>query len=109
MFVALPFIPESPWYLVRRGTPDKALRSLARLYRGSGDDIEQHLARIQEVIYIETHNKEDGSFLDLFRGTNRLRTFVASMVFVCQEMVGVQFVLGFATYFFELGESFVFG
>ncbi|KZO98348.1 maltose permease [Calocera viscosa TUFC12733] len=96
------FIPESPWYLVRKGKHDKALRSLEQVLRGSGADPKLHLRQIQETIELEAQHKEEGRWIDLFKGTNRRRTFIASMVFVCQEMAGVQFVLGYSTYFFEL-------
>jgi len=42
------------------------------------------------------------TWADLFRGNDLRRTVITAMVFVCQEMVGVQFVLGYSTYFFEL-------
>ena len=103
MIVVLPWIPESPWHLVRKGQLDKAHRALTKIYLGSGDDVDQHLARITEVVQLEAHAKsEEGVWLDLFRAGNLHRTLVVGGVFVCQELAGVQFVLGFSTYFFEL-------
>jgi SP family general alpha glucoside:H+ symporter-like MFS transporter len=104
MLILLILIPESPWYLVRKGKDDAALKALAKIYRGSGDDIDEHLARIQEVVEIEASEKsgESGTYFDLFRGTNRRRTITVAVCFACQELSGVQFVLGFSTYFFQL-------
>jgi SP family general alpha glucoside:H+ symporter-like MFS transporter len=98
MLILLVLIPESPWYLVRKGKNEAALKSLTKIYRGSGDDIAQHLARIQEVVEIEASD----TYFDLFRGTNRRRTLTVAVCFACQELSGVQFVLGFSTYFFQL-------
>ena len=81
-------IPESPWHLVRKGKLDKARRSLEKLYYGSGENVDQHLARIQEITTLEMHNRESVSFFDIFRGSNLRRTVVSSMTFVCQEMAG---------------------
>ncbi|RSH85380.1 hypothetical protein EHS25_004776 [Saitozyma podzolica] len=76
MLIALPFVPESPWPLVRRNKFDDARKALARVYWLSGDDFEQHLARIKDVVDLESHNKEDGTCVDLFRGTNRIRSTI---------------------------------
>jgi SP family general alpha glucoside:H+ symporter-like MFS transporter len=104
MLLTLPFIPESPWHLVRKGKMEEARKALVRLYWLSGDDVDQHLARIDEVVLLEAHNKDNGTgtYLDLFRRTNLRRTIVVAVVFMCQEFAGVQFVLGFSTYFFQL-------
>jgi len=102
MLCAIFFIPESPWYLVRVKKLDQARNSLDRLFKFSGEDTEQQLLRIQEVIELESHNKSTAKWIDLFRGNNLRRTMIATMVFVCQELAGVQFVLGYSTYFFEL-------
>jgi hypothetical protein len=40
--------------------------------------------------------------MDCFRGTDCLRTFISAGVFVCQQLSGIIFVLGFSTYLFEL-------
>jgi MFS family permease len=45
----LPFAPETPWYLVRKGKIEEAKKSLIQLY-GSGVDIDAKLATIKETI-----------------------------------------------------------
>ena len=86
MLLTLPFLPESPWYLVRKGKTDAARKSLARIYWLSGDDIEQHLGGIEDVVELEAHNKTQGSgsYIDIFRGANLRRSIVVAVVFACQ-------------------------
>jgi len=102
ILLGLPFVPESPWYFVRKGRVEDARRSLQRLMGNTNTDLDLHLAQITETIELEERDAGQATWLDLFRGTDLRRTWIASMVFVCQEMVGVQFVLGYSTYFFEL-------
>jgi len=98
----LPFVPESPWILVRQGKMDKARDSVRRLFGNTGDDLELHLSQIKETIELESASEGEATWGDLFKGTDLRRTIIAGMVLVCQEMVGVQFVLGYSVYFFEL-------
>lgn len=105
MLLALPFVPESPWHLVRGNTFDEAHKALLRVYGLSGDDVGLHLALIKDVVDLEAHNKEEGTYLDLFRGSSRIRSTVVAMTYICQEVVGVQFVLGFSTYFLQVSDA----
>lgn len=98
--VGLAFAPESPWYLVRKGKSDQARSSLQRLY-GKDTDVSIKLAAIQSIV-TEEKAKKVPSFVDCFRGTNLLRTGISTGVFACQHLVGIIFVLGYSTYFFEL-------
>ena len=36
------------------------------------------------------------------RGTDRRRTLIVMLIYICQQVTGVQFVLGYSSYFFEL-------
>ena len=101
LLIGLPFAPESPWYLIRRGRIEAAARVINHLGRGSVD-VELFVQQIQETIAIEEQNKASTTYLDCFRGANRRRTIIALMVFVLQQSTGVVFVLGFSTYFFQL-------
>ncbi|EIW69483.1 hypothetical protein TREMEDRAFT_30458, partial [Tremella mesenterica DSM 1558] len=101
LLIGLPFAPESPWYLVRRGRVDAARRVIDRL-GGGNVDVELMVNQIQETIALEDRDKASTTYLDCFRGTNRQRTIIASMVFVLQQLSGVIFALGFSSYFFQL-------
>lgn len=98
----LPLAPESPWYLARRGKREDALKALRKLY-GASFDAEQRLLAMEATIEDEAVNQSaELGFLDCFKGTNRLRTGISTGVFLCQHLVGIIFVLGYSTYFFQL-------
>ncbi|KAJ9150389.1 Maltose permease [Pleurostoma richardsiae] len=105
LLVGLIFAPETPWYLAHKGKRDPALQSIRKLY-GSKVDAAQILAGLEATIEEEQSmaarvNAEMG-MIDCFRGTNRVRTAISTGVFLCQHLVGIVFVLGYSTYFFEL-------
>ena len=102
ILILLPFCPESPWVLVRQGKIDKAKHSLKRLYGRTEDDLNMHLLVIQETLDFEARLHASSSWPDLWKGTDKRRTWIVMLVYLCQQVTGVQFVLGYSTYFFEL-------
>ncbi|POR39121.1 General alpha-glucoside permease [Tolypocladium paradoxum] len=104
LLVGLPFAPETPWYLARVGKREEAKKSLRRLYgSGAGIDIEGKLLNLEATIAEEeAMRSKQGSLLQCFRGTDRVRTAISTGVFACQHLVGIIFVLGYSTYFFQL-------
>lgn len=100
LLALLPFAPESPWWLVKKGKTEQARKALQSLY-GSSADIDLKLAALESTVANETRDREV-SFLDCFKGTNRIRSFISMGVFACQHLVGIIFVLGYSTYFFQL-------
>ncbi|THX53846.1 putative maltose permease [Aureobasidium pullulans] len=100
LLVLLPFAPESPWWLVKKGKTEQAKKALEKLY-GANVDIDNKLAALQSTVSNETRDGEV-NFMDCFKGTNRIRTFISMGVFACQHLVGIIFVLGYSTYFFQL-------
>jgi sugar porter (SP) family MFS transporter len=102
LIVLLPFAPETPWHLARVGKHEQAKKSLRKLY-GKSVDIDAKLATLVATIAEEeASGSEQGSFIQCFKGTDRIRTLISMGVFVCQHFTGIIFVLGFSTYFFEL-------
>lgn len=98
----LPFAPETPWYLARRGKINEARKSIIKLY-GPSADIDAKLATIQNTIAEEqAATAEAPSLIQCFKGTDLIRTMISMGVFVCQHFVGIIFVLGYSTYFFQL-------
>lgn len=112
--VLLPFAPETPWYLARKGKREEAKNSIIRLYGPSVDAEAKLMALEATIAEEEAANSEQGSYIQCFKGTNRVRTLISMGVFVCQHFTGIIFVLGFSTYFFQLaglptGRSFDLG
>ncbi|TPX17701.1 uncharacterized protein E0L32_002802 [Thyridium curvatum] len=102
LLICLPFSPESPWYLVRRGKQDQALDAIRKLY-GPDYDAEKRLLSVQATVEAESLDRlHEVGFVDCFKGTNRLRSGISTGVFLCQHLVGIIFVLGYSTYFFQL-------
>ncbi|KAG9311602.1 general substrate transporter [Chiua virens] len=101
LLIGLPFAPESPWWLVRKGRYEAAERVITQL---GGPTVDAKLQRqqIQETIELEDSYAATATYIDCFRGVNLRRTVVAMMVFVLQQAAGVVFVLGYSSYFFEL-------
>ncbi len=101
ILIALPFCPESPWWLVRQGQDAKAETALKRL-TDSSIDTSGLLANIQLTTRLELEESESNSFLDCFKGTDLRRTVISSMVYATQVLAGNSYVIGYAVYFFEL-------
>lgn len=100
LLCGLPWVPESPWYLVRNGKDIEASNALQKLW-GKDTNISDKLVNLKVTIQEEESQKES-KFLDCFRGTNVLRTCISTGVFACQHLTGIVFVLGYSTYFFQL-------
>ncbi|TXT10531.1 hypothetical protein VHUM_02036 [Vanrija humicola] len=95
------FAPESPWWLVRRGRPEEARRSLQRLYSGDQEEeVSNALAMIEHTIAMERQATAGASYLELFRGTNLRRTEIVCGAWAVQQMCGSS-LMGSATYFLE--------
>lgn len=101
ILVLLPFCPESPWWLVRKGEEQKAERALRRLTNGSVDT-SALLAHIKVTTTIEDLETEQSRFIDCFQKTDLRRTIICVMVYAIQPLVGNFLVIGYAVYFFEL-------
>ncbi|KAI9815477.1 MAG: hypothetical protein M1827_002611 [Pycnora praestabilis] len=101
ILIALPFCPESPWWLVRTGQTEKAGRALKRLVHHSVDT-DTLLAGIEQTTRLEREESESASFLDCLKGTDRRRTIISVMVYAIQPLVANFLVIGYAVYFFEL-------
>ncbi|KAL6890039.1 maltose permease [Trichoderma evansii] len=101
LLVFLPLSPESPWYLVRVNKKEKAKRVIAKLY-GENDTIGKLLEIEDTIRHEEIQGTEKARLIDCFKQTNRIRTGISTGVFLCQHLVGIIFVLGYSTYFFQL-------
>ncbi|KAF3913382.1 hypothetical protein ABW20_dc0107086 [Dactylellina cionopaga] len=101
LLVFFPFVPETPWYLVRKGRIEEATRSFEKLWGGK-IDASAKVAAIQAVVAEEEKTGEKPTLLDCFRGTNLIRTGISMGGFACQHFTGIIFVLGYSTYFFQL-------
>jgi len=103
LLIVLWFCPEGPWWLVRHDRADDARESLKRLTGKGNDtiDVNQVISVMRYTDNIEKQLNQDGAtFFDCFRGTNRRRTEIASMVWITQAFCGGT-LMGYAPYFYE--------
>ncbi|KAM0544487.1 hypothetical protein ACHAPJ_011781 [Fusarium lateritium] len=112
-FLILPFMPESPWWLIDHGKTDKAVKSLKRLGYNA-IETEKRLAVI--ALTLEEVKKETAGagFLECFRKSNLRRTIISIAPMSIQALCGVFFVAAYSTYYQQLAgytshESFTLG
>jgi SP family general alpha glucoside:H+ symporter-like MFS transporter len=84
------FAPESPWWLVRRGRKEQALKSIKRLGRRNGTqaNAEDTLSMIERTVSIEKHTGGEPGLLDLFKGTDLRRTIITCLIYASQNFAG---------------------
>lgn len=106
LFLLTLFAPDSPWWLVRKGRHEDAIKSVKRLTDGS-----THFKAHQQVaLMIHTNemerekekaeNKGVRSYLECFRGPNLRRTEISSIVFAGQTLLGTAIAYS-PSYFFR--------
>jgi MFS transporter, SP family, general alpha glucoside:H+ symporter len=99
ILIGLPFAPESPWWLVRKGDFEGAEKSLRRLASSEVKDVKPTLAMIIETDRLEYEMEAGSTYWDCFKKINRRRTEIATGVYAIQVFSGI-YLVGYATYFF---------
>jgi MFS transporter, SP family, general alpha glucoside:H+ symporter len=100
ILAGMPFAPESPWWLVRKGRIEEAKKSLQRL-ASSKVDVEPTLAMIVETDALEQELETGTTYMDCFKRSNLRRTEISIGVYSIQVLSGI-YLVGYATYFFQL-------
>ncbi|GKT46125.1 MFS transporter fmqE [Colletotrichum spaethianum] len=86
--VGLPFIPESPTWLVFKNRHDKARKALEQL-SGPYENVEARLAQIIDNVETERRLQlEAASFAECFKGTNWRRTRIILICFYIPQVIG---------------------
>lgn len=100
LLMIIPFAPESPWWLVRKGRIEAAEHSVRRLTTKSAQEAKNTVAMMLHTAEIEMELQAGASYLDCFKGTNLRRTEICCFVFVANVAAGIYFANS-PTYFFE--------
>ncbi|KFZ10467.1 hypothetical protein V502_08115 [Pseudogymnoascus sp. VKM F-4520 (FW-2644)] len=109
--IFLPFMPESPWWLLSKGREANAAKSLKKLGY-SPSEIEMRIGQIILTLE-EVKSETDGStYLECFRKSNLRRTGIAIAPYVIQTFSGIYFAGNYSTYYYQLAgystsESFI--
>ncbi|OHW96210.1 general alpha-glucoside permease [Colletotrichum incanum] len=85
--------PESPTWLVRKGSLTDARKALRRLASACVMDaqLDVNVTTIAHTNEMERLNQEGTSYIDCFRGTNLRRTMIACGVWAGQVLCGIWF------------------
>ncbi|KAH8648299.1 general substrate transporter [Tricladium varicosporioides] len=100
ILIGIPFAPESPWWLIRKGRLEDAEKSLNRL-SSSAVDNKLTLAMMIETDRLELEMETGTTYWDCFKKVNLRRTEISVMVFVIQVLSGI-YLVGYAALFFQL-------
>jgi len=95
-------LPETPRYLIKKGRPEKAARSLAKLRRLDVD----HPALIEELGEITANHEYElslgkATYLDCFKGGLGKRLFTGCALQGLQQLTGINFIFYYGTSFFQ--------
>ncbi|KAH8891572.1 sugar porter family MFS transporter [Thozetella sp. PMI_491] len=93
------FVPESPWWLVRKNRLDEAEHVLRKL---ASEKVNVHatLAVIVETDRLEQELEVNSTYMDCFKGVNWRRTEISIGVYCTQVLSGI-YLINYGTYFFQ--------
>lgn len=97
----MPFIPDSPRWLLSRDRNDDAITSLRRLRPAQevqSGQCEEELASIKAGL---TSNVHKNSWMSTLRGTNLRRTMLVVMFYTYGQITGQAFVSTYAVIFYQ--------
>jgi SP family sugar:H+ symporter-like MFS transporter len=105
------FLPETPRFLIKKGRPEAAARSLSKLRRLDVD----HPAVLEELAEITANHEYElslgkATYIDCFKGNLGKRLFTGCALQALQQLTGVNFIFYYGTSFFKnanIGNAFI--
>ncbi|CAI6340140.1 unnamed protein product [Periconia digitata] len=99
----LPFLPESPYWLVAHGKHEQARATISKLH-APDYDVDGHMAQVHDSLArMNADNESQGTMLECFSHANIRRTMVSTFIFFIQNASGSVWVIGYMSYFMQLG------
>jgi hypothetical protein len=93
----------SPYWLVAHGKADKARDNIAKLHRPDYD-VDGHMAQVHDALArMNADDETQGSVWECFHSKNIKRTIVSAFIFFIQNSTGSVWVIGYMSYFMQLG------
>lgn len=103
LFMVAYFVPESPWWLVRKGRNADARESVRRLSpTGFYDDrgLDRQVALMMHTTALEAVETKGASYIDCFKGINLRRTSICCITWAMQWLCGNP-LMSFAVVFYQ--------
>lgn len=102
--IALPFMPETPRWLIEHNKPEQARKALRRLRHQdtSPQLLEAELQEITVAFEKESAMTKGVAVFDLFSKTNLRRTLLSVAIMTTLTGSGAVFILVYGTYFFAI-------
>ncbi|OQU93778.1 hypothetical protein CLAIMM_00250 [Cladophialophora immunda] len=104
IFGSLPFLPESPRWLLLHGKNEQALKSITWMRNGAYDELalRQEYEEMKLNAMHEIENQSSILLFDMLRSRNIRRSLISCGIGLINPAMGGMFVMAFATYFFTV-------
>ena len=103
LMALVPFMPESPRWLIANGRNNEALEILAQVHANGDQDAPLVKAEYMEIVQnLEESTGEGTSYIDLFRHGNAWRTHIAMFTQIWSQLTGMNVMMLYLTYVFQM-------